>query len=134
MNVDELRSALLAACDEDSTEWNSYLLSLLAAGLTSSVRLLLSQRSSASRIIDKLSILNELQTAINLRIVGCLSGEEVSPDETFIDSLFGLARQGDCEGELTTAVRNLLSVLALQQLQFSEEYLCDQAPEDDQID
>lgn len=121
MNVDELRSALIAAVDEDFTEWQSHLLALLAEGLTGSVRVLLSQWSNEPRIAAKLSVLNELQAAISLRLVKLLSDEETSSDETFINSLFALARQGDCEAELSVAVSNVLSVLALRQLQFGEE-------------
>lgn len=134
MDVDELQAALLAACDEHSDEWNSYLLAMLTVGLTSSIRMLLSQGLMTPELTAKLSVLNELQAAISLRLVNHLSGAEVCADEAFVNSLFDAARQGNCEGELTTAVRNLLSVLALQQLQFSEKYNCDQAPEDDHPD
>lgn len=121
MNVDELRSALISAIVEDSAEWQSYLLSMLAEGLTSRIRVLLSQWSNEPRIAAKLSVLNELQAAISLRLVRLPSYGESSSDETFVNSLFELARQGHCEAELTVAVSNVLSVLALRQLQFSEE-------------
>jgi hypothetical protein len=110
MSEDELKSAAISVLSGLSLNRKLYVLSLLAHNLTISGRSVYSERSDDNETTEKLYTLNEVQHRLSSQLMHIASNDgNAQLDDAFIDSLYSFARQGGCEGELTSALKFTLS-------------------------
>ena len=110
MSDAEIKSTAKTVISGLSPDRKLYVLSLLAHNLTISGRSVYSERSADNETIEKLYTLNEVQHRLSSQLMHIISNDgHAQLDDAFIESLYSFARQGGCEGELSTALTFTLS-------------------------
>lgn len=110
MNEDEVKSAVKSSLSGLSSSRKLYVLSLLVHNLTISGRSVYSERSEDNDTTEKLYTLNEVQHRLSSQLMHITSNDgDAQTDDDFIDSIYDFAKQGSCEGELSSALKFTLS-------------------------
>ncbi len=108
-----LTTELVAALTLDRPEHTAHVLAMLAGAIATEARC---HRDPTPETAATLLALNELQLALNKRLVDALSYQEVGPAEDFIKGLFATARDLGCAAEWRLAVCDMVSGLILWRL------------------
>lgn len=111
MTYKEIINAATSALSGFSEERKIYVLLLLSHNLTVSGRGVYSDRSGDPKTIQKFYTLNELQHRLSSQLMHLASKDGAAePEDSFIESLYALACDGNCEAELSSALKySLLS-------------------------
>lgn len=113
MNEEVTKATIKSALSRLALDQKLYVLSLLAHNLTISGRAVYSERRDDNETTEKLYTLNEVQHRLSSQLMHIASNDgNAQLDDAFIDSLYSFARQGGCEGELTSALKFTLAATA----------------------
>lgn len=109
MNKDAIKSAFESTLSQLPPGRKIHLLALLAHNITIGMRGERSNQADGYDVAEKLYALNEVQHRVTARIMNISSGKDEWREDVFVDALFGFAREGHCEEELTWAMNHTLS-------------------------
>ncbi len=121
MTEEELKSALSTALSQGWPEGTGYVLSLLAHCLAAAARPHCGRADGGPEAAAKLSALAEVQYAVTGRLLDLLMYRDEWSDAAFVEELFVVARRGGCEQELSSELREVLTVIALHRQRAREE-------------
>ena len=106
---EEIKEHLKRVLASSQRDQKLSLLTLLLHKLTIASRFVYSERHNDPASIEKLYTLNELQHRVAGRMMRILD-RDLTSDELFVDSLFAVARQGDCLNGLLLAITDTLAL------------------------
>lgn len=87
-----------------------FVLSLLTHNLTISGRAIYSDHRAEAATLRKFYTLNEILHKVSSQLMHLASKDGAAePDDVFVESLYTLAREGECEVELHSALKYSLS-------------------------
>ena len=105
-SLENLILSATSALSTMSAEQKIFALSRLTQNLTIGGRNVYSERFTAPDTIEKFYTINEMLHRVSNQLMHLSSGDDkAEPDETLIDSLYHLAREGRCEVELMWALK-----------------------------
>jgi len=101
----EVKDAFVSALSTVSSTRKIAALSLLAHNLTVSARAVYAERNERDDAVERLYTLNEVQHSLSNQILHIANDNNNYTDQYFIDLLYSLASSGNCEDELSWALK-----------------------------
>ena len=105
VTASEVGHAFVSALSTISSARKLAALSLLAHNLTVSARAVYAERDDRDDTVERLYTLNEVQHRLSNQMLHIANDNNDYTDEYLVDMLYSFARSGNCEEELTWALK-----------------------------